>query len=252
MTGSTGLNNNFAEWLKEVDIRNDLNTKKTAVRIRRAISWLRRAEQESEDEDAIVVFLWISFNALYGVNIREEERMKYKTFLEEISKVDMLFKIHAAITKCHQSCIKLAENKYIDKDYWKYVYHHIKYPRGDEPEKTWSRAVEEQGNFGTITQIEYNCLKKNKQKTVTKNLINIFDRLYILRNQIVHGSATWSEYVNRDQVKDGAKVLETLIPVFIRLILSNTESGEGGKLSPKNWGEIYYPPYLRWDEEGYF
>jgi len=31
----------------------------------------------------------------------------------------------------------------------------------------------------------------------------LFDRLYVLRNQLVHGGSTWKSKVNRDQVRDG-------------------------------------------------
>ena len=34
----------------------------------------------------------------------------------------------------------------------------------------------------------------------------VFDRLYVLRNQLVHGGATWNSRVNRDQVRDGAAI----------------------------------------------
>ena len=37
-----------------------------------------------------------------------------------------------------------------------------------------------------------------------RTLSFVFDRLYVLRNQLVHGGATWNSAVNRDQVRDGA------------------------------------------------
>jgi hypothetical protein len=36
------------------------------VRLHRAISWLKRAEQEAGDSDAQFIFLWIAFNAAYA------------------------------------------------------------------------------------------------------------------------------------------------------------------------------------------
>ena len=258
MTDSAGLEKEFVKWIKQVNIGGELITKKTAVRIRRAISWLRRAEKENKDEDARVIFLWISFNALYGVKSGDMEQTKYKNFLKEIIEVDTLKKIQGAIRRCQGECLKLVENRYIDETYWKNVKQYIQNPIGQEkPEDEWD-SKEEKGEYGSISKIEYQSLDKFlksgkcNEKSLPANLIKIFDRLYVLRNQVVHGSATWSEYVNRDQIEDGAKVLEVLIPVFIKLILSNTESGQGGKLGPKNWGDIYYPPYLLWDDEKYF
>jgi hypothetical protein len=67
---------------------------------------------------------------------------------------------------------------------------------------------------------------------VTGTLEVVLDRLYILRNQLVHGGATYQSKVNRDQVKTGNNMLQLLIPVFIEIMMHNHQ---------ENWGEIYYP-----------
>ena len=36
------------------------------LRVHRAISWIERAEQESDDADAALVFYWIAFNSAYA------------------------------------------------------------------------------------------------------------------------------------------------------------------------------------------
>jgi hypothetical protein len=51
----------------------------------------------------------------------------------------------------------------------------------------------------------------------------LFDRLYVLRNQLVHGGATWNSDVNRDQVRDGASLLGCLLPIFIDLMMDNPQ-----------------------------
>lgn len=45
-------------------------------------------------------------------------------------------------------------------------------------------------------------------------VIVLFDRLYVLRNQLVHGGATWNSAASRAQVHDDAAVLGCLLPVF--------------------------------------
>lgn len=42
------------------------------------------------------------------------------------------------------------------------------------------------------------------QKGTRTILSIVFDRLYVLRNQLVHGGATWNSRVNSEQVRDGA------------------------------------------------
>lgn len=60
----------------------------------------------------------------------------------------------------------------------------------------------------------------------------LFDRLYVLRNQLVHGGATWNSDVNRAQVKDGTALLGCLLPVFIDLMMDNPA---------QDWPMPHYP-----------
>ena len=60
----------------------------------------------------------------------------------------------------------------------------------------------------------------------------VFDRLYVLRNQLVHGGATWNSRANRSQVKDGANIMSAVVPVFVELMLDQPDV---------DFGEILYP-----------
>ncbi|MBS1055083.1 hypothetical protein [Gluconobacter kondonii] len=60
----------------------------------------------------------------------------------------------------------------------------------------------------------------------------VFDRLYVLRNQLVHGGATWNSGINRNQVRDGAAILAFLMPVFVELMMDNPQ---------EDWGLPFYP-----------
>ena len=54
----------------------------------------------------------------------------------------------------------------------------------------------------------------------------------MLRNQLVHGGATWNSGVNRAQVRDGAAILSVLMPVFVDLMMDNPNA---------DWGRPFYP-----------
>ena len=54
----------------------------------------------------------------------------------------------------------------------------------------------------------------------TKSYI-ILRRLYTLRNQLMHGGATWNGQVNRAQITDGVAILECLVPIVIDLMLDH-------------------------------
>lgn len=60
----------------------------------------------------------------------------------------------------------------------------------------------------------------------------IFDRLYVLRNQIVHGGATWDGSVNRNQACDGAAILAFLMPLLVSIMMEHPDG---------DWGRPFYP-----------
>ena len=60
----------------------------------------------------------------------------------------------------------------------------------------------------------------------------VLNRLYTLRNQLIHGGATWNGQVNRDQVRDGANFLGEIVPLIIQLMLDNPDT---------LWGPPCYP-----------
>ena len=40
------------------------------LRMRRALSWLRRAREAGDDDDVAFIYLWIIFNAAYAQDLR--------------------------------------------------------------------------------------------------------------------------------------------------------------------------------------
>ena len=60
----------------------------------------------------------------------------------------------------------------------------------------------------------------------------VFERLYVLRNQLVDCGATWHSKVNRPQVSDGTRILGTLVPIIIELMISHPELDFGENLYP--------------------
>jgi hypothetical protein len=60
----------------------------------------------------------------------------------------------------------------------------------------------------------------------------VLDRLYVLRNQLIHGGATFQSQVNRQQVVDGCNMLAVLMPIIIEIMLEARDD---------DWGPIFYP-----------
>ena len=60
----------------------------------------------------------------------------------------------------------------------------------------------------------------------------VFVRLYTLRNQLMHGGATWNSSVNRAQVRDGRALLARMLPVMLSVMMDSPARFEGKPFYP--------------------
>ena len=192
------------------------------MRLHRAISWLARAESETDDQDAQFIFLWIAFNAGYAreFGLEESSRQQLRGFFAKLLSVDSSHKLRTLLFKEFSGTIHtLISNKFVFEPFWRALREHDASDRWktqfDIDMKAAMKAVIS-GETGIVLSI-------------------VFDRLYVLRNQLVHGGATWNSKVNRTQVKDGSAILMAFIPVMIDLMLDHPESVAG---------DIQYPPVI--------
>lgn len=194
-----------------------------SLRVHRAISWIKRAEMEAGDPDAQFIFLWIAFNAAYandetGISmIRSSAKRGIADFFEKLVAVDQDKVIYEALWTRFAGPIRLLMgNPYVFAPFWS---HH----NGVEGYDDWKDRFAKSDTFFRSAF--------TGQKTVDV-LSCVFDRLYVLRNQIMHGGATWNGAVNRDQVRDGAAILAFLVPVFVDLMMNHPN---------EDWGVPSYP-----------
>ena len=190
-------------------------------RIRRALSWMKRAASVScEDRPPRFVDLWIALNALYGRRYYGQEsfRNEYKDFREFIS-LCIAFKegrdvLELFMNKRHsQGRVRhLVENQYLYVEFWE----------GD-------MIAREDVARNQIDRLEV-ALQHNNAKVF---LACLFDRLMVLRNQIVHGSASADTRRNRDALVPGILILEELLPTLVKLLI---EHGKG-----RSWPDVPYP-----------
>jgi hypothetical protein len=191
-----------------------------ALRVHRSLSWLDRGEQSSEDLDAQFIFLWIGFNAAYAADIDaspQGERGRFGTFFKQLVSLDINSSIYDAVWNNYTSEVKLiANNRYVFSPFWSYQ-------NGDPTYKDWEKRL--------LTSKVF--FERAIKKEATADILSVlFDRLYVLRNQLIHGGATWNSKINRDQLKDATSILLTLLPIFIDLMMGNPEVV---------WGAPYYP-----------
>ena len=191
----------------------------TRVRLHRSISWLKRAEAESKDADARFIFLWIAFNAAYAQEFGTEktERDLLRQFLQKLLRGDSGGTLQAIAFDQFSGPVRLlVENKFVFEPFWRALREH-------DSSGEWERR---------FTADRKTALKAVTGRDTLTALGIVFDRLYVLRNQLVHGGATWNSKVNRQQVRDGANMLHSLLPAIIGLMIA---------LPDVDFGSIEYP-----------
>lgn len=191
------------------------------LRAHRAISWLGRAEQEKDDPDARFIFLWISFNAAYAQDFPNRdaptEKNLFSQFLQKLIELDDQNKLYELLWQKYSSSVRtLLDNKYVYQPFWDHQ-------AGITAAKNWEER------FGNSKAAAHRAIAS---RDALKVLTVVLDRLYVLRNQLIHGGATWNSAQNRAQVNDGANLLHDLVPIVIDLMMSHPET---------LWGEAKYP-----------
>lgn len=179
------------------------------LRVHRALSWLGRAERETEDGDVRFILLWVGFNAAYAGDVAralDGEREHFRAFFATLLRFDADSRLYDAIWQRFPHEIRLlVNNRYVFAPFWQ---HH----NGTPGYEDWA------ARFEASQRRMRTALAQQDTPTI---LSILFDRLYVLRNQLVHGGATWNSDVNRDQVRDGAALLGTLLPILIDLMMDH-------------------------------
>ena len=191
-----------------------------ALRSHRALSWLHRAEQ-CEDVDGKFIFLWIAFNAAYANEFvdgeRAHEKRRFALFLEKLVELDADDALYQLIWAEFSGSIRvLLDNQFVFEPFWEFQ-------RGNITEESWKASF-----AGAKTAANY-ALAEHRTADA---LSIVLSRMYTLRNQLVHGGATWNSRVNRDQLTDCTRFLGKLVPYVIQLMLDNPNT---------LWGDAVYP-----------
>ena len=188
------------------------------LRIHRSLSWLIRSEQEADDPDTRFILQWIALNAAYAREFgREEtERDRARGFVETLVRLDANKRLHQALFQQFTGPIRtLIDNKFTFEPFWTAMRTHDSSGRWEE-----SFANSKKAAFAAVMQGD-----------TSKVLGIVFDRLYVLRNQLIHGGATWNSQINRAQVADGIAILGTLVPLVLAIMMEH----------PQDYGDVLYP-----------
>jgi hypothetical protein len=190
------------------------------LRVHRSLSWFGRACAEDDDTDVRFILLWIAFNAAYASDIDVEaggDREKFRLFFKTLIDLDPERRIYNSVWERFPHEIRLfLDNRFIYAPFWA---HQNGQPGYEDWEERLARSK--------------HAISRAMARQDTPIILSIlFDRLYVLRNQLVHGGATWCSKVNRDQVRDGGAILMHLVPIFIDIMMDNRAHA---------WGMPFYP-----------
>jgi len=164
------------------------------LRIHRALSWLEAAE-ETEQLDARFIFLWITFNSIYAQELDQGEdfgeKGVFNRFLGKLIRLDDANLIHQIAWDNYSGKIRLfIDNPHVSRYFW--AFHN-----GQLTDEQWKKKFE-------LSRRDAQRALASKDTTIFCSIL--FDRLYVLRNQLMHGGATWKSEVNRAQVCDGTRI----------------------------------------------
>ena len=190
------------------------------LRVHRALSWLHRAEQE-DDPDSRFIFLWIAFNAAYATEIDDRqglsEQASFNAFLRKLHDLDQGKRLDRIVWSAYPGAIRiLLDNPYVFAGFWDYQ-------KGNQTEEQWQQsfqAAKKAANYALSAQDTH------------KLLAIVLARIYPLRNQLIHGGATWASSVNREQIRDCVTIMGELVPAVIEIMMDSP-----GTL----WGDASYP-----------
>lgn len=203
------------------------------VRMRRADAWSKRAvsEREAGDLDVAFILYWIAFNATFATDVspdfaaeaprtREEIRDYFRALLD----LDGSQEIRSVIRANSGRVKALATNRYLYEPYWLFM-------NGRSRNARWKEKFDREGAR------VHDALSRTDDDAASGTVLDIlFQRLKTLRNQLVHGGATWGGDRNRDSVGHGAHLMAVLVPVFVEITRRNPSV---------DWGRPYYRPGLQ-------
>ncbi|MEL4381906.1 hypothetical protein [Shewanella algae] len=212
----------FAQLKARHRLERDGYPQSVSLRIHRSLSWLNNVEQHLEhDKDAAFIFYWIAFNAAYSCDINPEQRpteqKAFNDFIKALISLDTQSRLESLVWTKFAGPIRIfLDNRYVFQPFWDFQ-------NGKLVEAEW------QDKFESALYKAHHALANQQTDTV---LGIVLSRLYTLRNQLIHGGATWKSRANRDAIRDATAIMADLVTIIISIMMDNSEH---------DWGAVMYP-----------
>jgi hypothetical protein len=188
-----------------------------AIRMWRALSWMERAETcDPADIEGRFISSWIAFNALYGQigpdNQPWGDREARDTFLAHVWRIDQHGQLSDLLQTRQTWAFRIIEDKFLSTRFWE---------------------VGDRAKTAVRDQLQ-NARKWVGTPRAERVFHLLFDRLYVLRNQLLHGASTKGSKLNRRALKECGTLLLAFLPVMIGVMI---EFGIA-----EDWGRVCFPP----------
>jgi hypothetical protein len=190
------------------------------IRVHRALSWYKRVvELPADQPEAQFLFCWIAFNSLFSRwdaerNAPGADSQARNTFLARLLQIDTGKNIPQMLHQHRGLVRKLLGNPYLSSVFWRDPHH----PKA----RGWATE-------------DANYLEKNfRDHNYIRLMGQAFDRLYVLRGQLVHGASTGGSRLNRTTLNYCLKAMEEFLPVILLVVIDHGDTDE--------WPELSYPP----------
>ena len=179
-------------------------------RLQRADSWIQAAAGLTPEQfHESFIFLYIAFNCLYGRRKYEGEETQIVEDLDAfISKILAMHEQDArqggttlknALAACRQDGMVLIRDRFLVNQYW----------RGTQPPAALQVKLNQEalGALEALADGDYR-----------EFLTLVFRRISVLRNQVMHGCATYgARSYGRASLSKALRVLRVLVPAFYEL-----------------------------------
>lgn len=98
----------------------------------------------------------------------------------------------------------------------------------EEPSQDWCERIHRAISWLARSEQETEDADAAVMQGDTATVLSVtFDRLYVLRDQLIHGGATWNSQVNRGQLRDWVAILTVLVPLVVGAMLEYLGVGLG-------------------------
>lgn len=195
-------------------------------RLQRSDSWIRAASAlRPEQMHEAFIFFYIAFNCLYGRRQYEGDETRVGEDVEVFVTKLLAFArqdaeeggatLEKAVAACRREGAALIRDKFLDNRYW----------RGA------SSSVELQARLNRDAE---DALQRLDEGSYREFLGLVFRRIAVLRNQVMHGCATYgSRSQGRASLEKGLRVLRVLAPACYQLVFRH-----GHRVK---WDPVPYP-----------